>query len=426
MQILLTNCTYIHWETLKFQQGHILVDQGDQGGIRFLNDLPNDSDLKKYQVLDCSGKLVTKAFAIGHHHVYSALARGMPAPAVKPANFREILQNIWWTLDKNLDKDSIHFSALVTAMAAARAGSTFVIDHHASPGHIRGALKIIASAFRQVGVGHLLCYEATDRDGKDKAMEGLEETDSYLSSNQGLVGLHASFTVGDDTLHKAVQLMHRHQSGIHMHLAEDKSDQQHCLQNYYQRVVMRLNEAGVLDSSKTILVHGLHLDPVERKMIRSKPCWVAQNTESNLKNRVGIFSDKLLGDNIMLGTDGMHGDMLRSAKACYFAGQPTDQISFKQTYQRFRNVHRYLHTNGFKGDADNNLVVIDYDSPTELNAENFPAHFVFGLSAEHITHVISGGQLIIKNRAFQTIDQGSVLAEAAKHAKQLWKRMKQQ
>lgn len=423
MQLLLTNCTYISWDTLEFHNGHILVDHGQGGGILLLDEPPQPPGNKKYKVLDCKGKLVTKSFAIGHHHVYSALARGMPPPARQPANFREILRYIWWTLDKSLDKDTIYYSALVTAMAAAKSGSTFIIDHHASPNHIRGSLELIASAFREVGVGHLLCYEVTDRDGKKKALEGLDECDSWLSANQGLVGLHASFTVGHETMQKAVELMHAHQSGIHMHLAEDKYDQEHCLQTYYHRVGLRLNEAGVLDTPRTILVHGIHLDNIERKLICSKPCWVAQNAESNLKNRVGVFSNKFLGDRIMTGTDGMHGDMLRSAKAVFLAGQHADQITHADTYRRFRNVHQYLRSNNFKGDEDNNLVVIDYDSPTEVNADNFTAHFVFGLSAEHITHVISQGKLIIKDRVFQTIDQHSVLEESSKHAKRLWSKM---
>ncbi len=423
MGILLKNTTFIEWETLNFRTGDLLVEEGSKGSIRWLKDEKEAAKAKPLQVIDCSGKLVTRSFASGHHHVYSALARGMPPPPKAPADFREILKYIWWTLDQNLDEDSIRYSALATAIAAAKAGTTFVIDHHASPICIEGSLEIIAGAFDEVGVSHLLCYEVTDRGGKEKAIKGLEENERHLQQNQGLVGLHASFTVEPDTLAKAVELMRKYQTGIHMHLAEDKYDQEHCLQTYYQQVTQRLNEAGVLDSPKTILVHGLHLDARERKIISNKPCWIAQNMESNLKNKVGIFSGKGLGDNIMLGTDGMHSDMMRSAKAAFFAGQLHDTIHFDSAYRRFRNVHRYLQSNDFRGDGDNNLVVLEYDSPTEVTKENFTSHFIFGLDASHIRDVISKGRILVKDREVQTVDAPAVLKQAQKHAHRLWKKM---
>ncbi len=421
MSIILKNATYIHWDSLEFQVADILIEEKPDGKITLMK--PGTAETDGHTVIDCIGKLVTKSFAIGHHHVYSALARGMPPPPKSPANFREILQYIWWTLDKNLDEESIRYSALVTAMAAAKAGSTFVIDHHASPNCIEGSLDIIAEAFDEVGVSHLLCYEATDRDGMDKADKGLAETARYLEKRQGLVGLHASFTVGEKTLAAAVELMQHFNSGIHMHLAEDKYDQDHCLHEYYHSVTQRLNEAGALESSKTILVHGLHLDVEERKLLNKKTCWIAQNMESNLKNKVGLFNSKKLGDNIMLGTDGMHSDMLRSAKAAFFAGQVADTINFNDTYKRFRNVHNYLSVNEFKGDGDNNLVVLDYNSPTEITKENLTGHFVFGISAEHVRDVIANGKLIVENYVLKSIDERAVLLESANQAKKLWKKM---
>ncbi|MBK7096860.1 MAG: amidohydrolase family protein [Saprospiraceae bacterium] len=246
--IYLKNATYIDWKTLEFIKTDIIVGQGVESKISFQsdNELPlHDKDSK---IIDCKGKYVTKSFAVGHHHAYSSLARGMGAPKKNPANFLEILQYIWWNLDKCLDEEMVRYSALTTAMACAKAGSTFVIDHHASPTFVHNSLQTIAKAFDEVGVSHLLCYEITDRDGLEIAEKGLEETDFYLQKNQGLVGLHASFTVGDETLTSAVDLMKKHDSGIHIHVAEDLADQDHCIKNHGKRVVNRLNDSGVLES----------------------------------------------------------------------------------------------------------------------------------------------------------------------------------
>ena len=424
MPILLKNATYINWKTLEFSQRSILVEQ-DNVNVQFIENVDQIADKSNLEVLDCTGKLVTKSFAVGHHHVYSALSRGMGAPKKNPENFYEVLKYIWWTLDKCLDLEMVESSALVTAIACAKAGSTFVIDHHASPFAVKGSLETIAKAFDQVGVSHLLCYEITDRDGFKIAKEGLDETESYIKNRQGLVGLHASFTVNDDTLEQSVDMMNRLNSGIHIHVAEDMYDQEFCIKKYGKRVVERLNQYGVLKSTKTILGHCLHLEESEKDIIRNSPCWVVQNTESNLNNNVGYFNSEFLGSNIMLGTDGMHSDMLQSAKSAFFVGQGFDSITYHGIYQRFRNVHRYINDNNFKGDGDNNLVVLDYSTPTEINQNNFLGHFVFGINSNHICDVISNGKLIVKNRIVQTVDEAEIMSISKERALRLWRKMQE-
>ena len=421
MSIFLKNATYINWENLHFSKTNILVGEGENGNIEFITDPDKINSYDK--TIDCKGKLVTKSFAVGHHHVYSALSRGMPAPQKSPNNFYEILKYVWWKIDKALDKDMIEASALATAIACAKAGSTFVIDHHASPNFITGSLDVIAKAFEKVGISHLLCYEITDRDGIKKAESGLAETENYLKQNQGLVGLHASFTVGDNTLQKASDLMNKYNSGIHIHVAEDIYDQQHCVENHNKRVVERLNDYGILNFSKSILVHCLKINKNERNLIKNSKAFVVQNTESNLNNNVGYFNSEGLGKNIMLGTDGMHSDMLRSAQAAYFVGQGFDKIDFSSSYVRFRKAHNYLKTNDFEGDNENNLVIFDYDSPTEINENNFLGHFIFGLSSRHIQHVISNGKLIVKDKIIQNVDEEEIQKFTKEQSLRLWSKL---
>jgi cytosine/adenosine deaminase-related metal-dependent hydrolase len=422
MSILLKNATYIDWKTLEFSSKNLLVSC-ETADIRFVDNNSRLQDQSDIEVIDCTGKLVTRSFAVGHHHAYSALARGMNPPRKKPGNFYEILQYVWWTLDKCLDREMIEYSALVTAMACAKAGSAFVIDHHASPFAIAGSLETIAGAFERVGVSHLLCYEISDRDGAEISREGIEETESYLRNHQGLVGLHASFTIGNDTLSRAVELMNRFNTGVHIHVAEDMHDQDFCLRKYGKRVIVRLHESGIMNSSKTILGHCIHIDDNEKDIIRNSPCWVVQNSESNMNNNVGFFSGEHLGSNIMLGTDGMHSDMLRSAKAAFFAGQGSEIMTYQLAYQRLRNVNRYLSENKFTGDRDNNLVVLDYDTPTEINQNNFFSHFIFGIDSSHVRDVISGGRLIVKDRKILTVNESEILEASKECGKRLWEKM---
>lgn len=423
MSIILKNTCFIDWKDLSFSETHIKIEEGINANVTFFKSIDNTKILDSDVVIDCKGKLVTKSFALGHHHAYSALSRGMPPPKHTPSNFLEILKYIWWNLDKVLDKEMIKASALSTAIACAKAGTTFVIDHHASPNYISGSLDIISEAFDRVGLSHLLCYEISDRDGLNKTTESLEETENYISQSQGLVGLHASFTVGNNTLNKATELMYKHNSGIHIHVAEDKYDQEHSINTYSKTVVERLRDSGALESSKTILAHCLHINENDRKIINESEAFVVQNSESNLNNNVGYFNSKGLGNNVMIGTDGMHSDMIRSTQSAFFVGQNYDEIDFLSAYRRFRETHNYLETNNYVGDGENNLVILDYDTPTEINKDNFLGHFIYGFASNHVDSLISNGKLILKNKIIQTVDEEEILKFTKEQSHRLWSRL---
>ncbi len=424
MAILLKNAQYLNWKSLEITETNILVYEGIDEKIEFIDRISPEIEKTAKTVLDCRGMIATKSFAVGHHHAYSALSRGMPAPAKNPQSFREILQYIWWNLDKALNRDMVEASALATAIACAKSGASFIIDHHASPNFIDGSLEIMAAAFEKIGLSHLLCYEISDRDGEKIAQNGLDETNAYLKNYQGLVGLHASFTLGDKTMKKASQLMENHNSGVHIHVAEGVYDQQQCEEHYGMRVVERLKHFGMLESPKSILAHCLHLSSYERRLLHDSKAWIVENMESNLNNNVGFFNAEGLGDRIMLGTDGMHSDMLRSAQMAFFAGQYKDTIDFGSAWKRFRNTHNYIETNNFKGDGENNLVLLKYDSPTAINASNFLGHFIFGLNSSHVQHLISNGQLIMKNRTLLNIDEEEILEFTKIQSQRLWETLK--
>ena len=424
MALYLKNATFIDWQTLEFRQTHLRITEGKSGSVSFLENLPDAAQLKKGEkILDCSGRLVTKSFGNAHHHVYSALARGMPAPPKQPSNFYEILKYIWWRLDKALDLEMIEASALVTAIACAKNGVTFVVDHHSSPNAVEGSLETIAKAFDRVGVSNLLCYELSDRDGDGAREEGLAEMENYLKSGgQGLVGLHASFTVGKILLNRAVELARKYNSGLHVHAAEDPIDEEITLEKFGKRVLERFQKTGVLDFSKTIIAHGLHLSEQEKKLFHESRAFLVENVESNLNNNVGVFRSEGLGDRLMLGTDGMHSDMLRSAKAAYFLGQ-SEGTSAEKIYQRLRNVHHYLQENHFGGDGDNNLVVLNYNSPTEINSGNFLSHFIYGIESRHVESVISSGKLIYHQGRILAVDEDDVMQFAREQGKRLWEKL---
>jgi len=425
MTIYLKDATFIDWQSFEISRTNLAVESGPGAGISLSGNIPGTENLgAEDRIIDCKGKFVTKSFACGHHHIYSTLARGMPAPRTIPTNFSEILEYVWWHIDKRLDLEMIEASALASAIYCVKNGVTFVIDHHASPFAIEGSLETIANAFDRVGISHMLCYEMSDRDGAEVREQGLAETDTFLSSGRaGHVGLHASFTVGEKLLADSIVLAKKHQTGLHIHVAEDKADQKHAEANFGKRVVERLSDAGALELNKSILGHCIHLSPNELQLLQNSGVWVVQNVESNQNNNVGVAGYGEIADRTMLGTDGMHCDMLRSAKAAFLVGQATEGIGFDTIYERFRNVHHYIRSTGTAGDADNNLVILDYDPPTDLTRDNFLGHFVYGIDARHVESVISMGRLLVEDRKITTVDEKEVLTQARAMGRKLWDKL---
>lgn len=419
--MIIRNCLYVDWQTLEFSKCSLKVEEKPNGSVYKIG----KQDLSDKNIIDAGGKIVTKSFVCAHHHIYSALARGMEQPRTAPKNFHEILKKIWWVVDKSLDPEMIRASAEVTALYCLKNGVSTIIDHHASPSHPGESLHIIADVFKKAGIEYLLAYELSDRDGAEAMEAGLDETQRFLEKGHpGLIGLHASFTVGDDLLKRAVNLAGTTKSGIHVHAAEDLYDQQHCMEKYGRRVIERFAEAGILDNPKSILAHCIHVNDDEKRLLKESNAWIVQNPDSNLNNKVGFFSGSGIGDRVMYGTDGMHSDMIKSAQSAWFSNIKEEGLSTEKVYERLRNSHIYLSQSGFTGDGDNNLIILDYDTPTPVNSDNFTGHLIYGMESRHINAHIIQGRLVYSDGIIRTLDEEEVLPESKKQAERLWKQMK--
>ncbi len=243
---------------------------------------------------DCSGCLVIPGNVCAHTHLYSALARGMPYALEPPEDFVQILQRVWWRLDRALDEDGVRASALVGGMEALLSGTTTLVDHHASPNAIDGALDVVADALASLGARSVLCYETSDRDGPQRARAGLAENRRFAERVQreqpplvrGMIGAHASFTLSDETLAACADAARAHAVGLHVHAAEDLADERDAVGLYGVRVAERLADAGALDA-RTLLAHGVHLDDHELALVHAASASVIHNARSNMNNSIG-------------------------------------------------------------------------------------------------------------------------------------------
>ncbi len=358
--------------------------------------------------LDAAGRLLTLPQVNFHEHIYSRLAKGLPISGAM-GNFAEILKNLWWKIDLALDLPMVKASAQMAAMECLQNGVTYLFDHHASPSAISGSLKTIAQVLESFGLRSVLCFEVSDRNGEEVSQISVEENVHFIENettenSQGMLGLHALFTLDDQTLQTVASEMHRLQTGIHIHVAEDAIDVQENQQKYGKTLIQRLADFNLLNN-RSLLIHGVHLTKDDYALIRDSGAALVYNPDSNLNNAVGLPDYLSVPKEIpiLMGTDGMHANVGRSLKQVFLLLRH-QKHTFDQSFAFVQKVFKdqlnfvrhyfgdfpHLHV-GDRAD----FVLWNYVPPTPVLPQNFCGHFIYGLLESSAFAVFQAGKKLL-------------------------------
>jgi cytosine/adenosine deaminase-related metal-dependent hydrolase len=351
-----------------------------------------------------------------HTHVYSGLAPfGLPPPAEPPRDFLEILGRVWWRLDRALDAPALRAAARWYVADALLHGTTTLIDHHESPCFIDGSLDVIADACDELGIRALLCYGATERnDGRREAGRGLAECARFVRSNRrrqirGLVGVHASFTVSDETLGEAAQLCADLGVPSHVHVAEDLADVADARRRGASGPLERLRAAGALPPG-SILAHGVHLDDARVQSANAGRLWLVQNPRSNRGNRVGYPLALAAGERVALGTDGYPSDMRAELAALLEIAGTREPGTTPAALERRLAAGAELVRERFGEGALDADVVETAPSPS-------------GAAKAPVDRVVVAGRVVVRAGRLVSGDLAEIRTHAEEHAGRLWARM---
>ncbi len=424
-----------------FMERGYLIIEGDQIVTVGAGAAPDTSGA---EVIDAQGKLLTPGLINAHGHLYSSLARGMPLRGFSPKSFREILEGLWWKLDRALSLEDVYISALVGGIWHIRRGVTTIFDHHASPSAIEGSLSEIKRAVvGKLGMRADLCYEVTDRGGKERRDQGIAENVRFAKEDMesGRVavhfGLHASFTLSDESLEKAQAAAEPLGLPFHIHLSEGKEDPVDSLQKYGMRTAERLDRFGILTEG-TLLAHGIQLSGAELELLSQRPVSIIHNPRSNMNNAVGAAQVTTMlsrGIKVGIGTDGFGCDILGELLvarllAHHTAGDPTalgdkDLLAILgHNYElagKFFGLPFGRLAKGYAAD----LVIWDYRPPTPLNRDNLLSHLLFAGISEGLfpDTVLIAGAVRLRDGGFTDVDELEIMAKARAAAEALWKRV---
>lgn len=394
------------------------------------------------EFIDARGGLIMPAFINVHEHIYSSFARGLSINGYNPKGFLDILDGMWWTVDRNLTLHDTYLSAMATYIECIKNGVTTVFDHHASFGSVKGSLFEIEKAAKETGVRSCLCYEISDRDGKEKAKEAVMENAEFIryalkdetDMIAAMMGMHAQFTISDETMELAAANK-PDEVGYHIHVAEGIEDLHHCLKTYGKRIVDRLMDCKIL-GEKTLLGHCIYINPHEMDLIKETDTMVVHNPESNMGNACGCPPTmELVHRGILtgLGTDGYTHDMMESFKVANVlhkhhlcdpntAWTEVPQMLFEGNAQI---AGRYFkkELGVLKKGAAADVIIVNYDPLTPMHAGNINGHLVFGINGHDVTTTVANGKVLMKDRKLTEIDEAKVMADCRQAASELAKRI---
>ena len=391
------------------------------------------------EFVDAKGGVIMPGLINVHTHIYSGLARGLAIEGNNPTNFLEVLEGMWWNIDRHLTLDGTRASAYATVLDCIRDGVTTIFDHHASFCEIPGSLFAIKDVCQELGIRANLCYEVSERDGEEKTRQSIQENADFAKwakeqdddMIKAMFGGHALFTISDKTFEEMVKA-NDGMTGFHIHVAEGMNDVYDSLRNYGCRPVNRLLYNGIL-GEKTMLGHCIHVSPAELDIIKETNTMVCHNPESNMGNAVGCSPVlQMYGKGILigLGTDAYTHDMLESLKVLLPMQRHNAALPnvgwCEATGMLFENnakiCSRYFKKplGVLKSGAAADVIVMDYKPFTPFSAENIDGHMLFGMMGKNCRTTIINGKVLYKDREFVGIDEERINAWTMEQSKKLW------
>jgi putative selenium metabolism protein SsnA len=446
--MIITNGKIITWtKPNEIIENKSILVQGNE--IKRIDSIENIlQDNKGEEILDAKGQYVMPGLICAHTHFYGAYSRGLAIPGDPPSAFPEILSNLWWALDKALDEQTVASSAWVCIIDAIKHGNTSLFDHHASPNAISNSLDVIADVVDQSGIRASLCYEVTDRDGDQKALQGINENVRFIKRiNNGnnlngrlsaIFGLHASLTLSDKTLELSQSMMPSG-SGFHIHVAEHPIDEYDSIKKSGMRVVDRLLKHKILNE-RSIVAHAVHVDAKEVNILASTKTWVAHQPRSNMNNAVGIGNIESMmraGVKVCLGNDGFSNTMWDEWKTAYLVhklvnldprkmgGHDVVEMAIYQN-SALASQQFNLPIGSIVPGAQADIIFVDYLPFTEIDPGNLPWHILFGMHHSMVTMTMVAGNILMKDKELVNIDEKKIYSDAYQLHNGVWDRYNNQ
>ena len=390
-----------------------------------------------YQIIDGKGQLLLPNFVCNHAHIYSIFARGLSLP-FHPNNFLEILEQMWWKMDAQIDNETTFYSGICAGKEFIENGVTTIIDHHASELDITKSLtQLKKSLVDALGLRAILCFETSDRYPVDKC---IKENSSFIKKYKnehiaGLFGMHASMTLSDKTLAS----IGRHLNGapIHIHVAESQMDEEDSFEKYNTTIMERLEKHNLVNEN-SLIVHGVTISDKELEIVKKHNTYMVVNTTSNMNNAVGLpnVTNYLKhGIKVLVGNDGLSSNMANEYMnvlytAHLYNGTPL-ALGLSEVLEMINNSYEYVEKmlniklGKIEKDYEADFMLLPYKPFTKMDQTNAFGHIFYGIyPALKPNDVYASGKCVLKNRKITSKKVASLYDKSIQISEGLWMRIK--
>jgi 5-methylthioadenosine/S-adenosylhomocysteine deaminase len=253
------------------------------------------------EVIDAAGAHLVPPLVNGHTHAAMTLFRGSGGDLPLMPWLEERI----WPVEAKLDADDVYWGARLACAEMIRSGTTRFWDMYWQPGATARAVE--ESGIRAAIGSPLFDAVGSFEELQDSAHRCLETLAQFGSLVTPALAPHAIYTVSDRSLRWIAELSAERDLPVQIHLSETEKEVQDCLAEHGERPAHYLDRLGLL-SERTLLAHGVWLDPEELALIAERGATVVSNPAANMKLAVGgVFpypAAKAAGVAIGLGTDG--------------------------------------------------------------------------------------------------------------------------
>jgi cytosine/adenosine deaminase-related metal-dependent hydrolase len=391
-----------------------------------------------YNIIDAGGQLLLPTFVCAHSHIYSIFARGLALP-FNPKNFQEILDQMWWKLDSQIDNEITYYSGIAAGSEFLLNGVTTIIDHHASGTEIRGSLNSLKKALvNDLHLRAALCFESSDR---YPIKDCINENATFYKKNKtshacGLFGMHASMSLSDQSLKLISKKLD--DAPIHIHVAESEMDEEDAYHTYNMNIISRLDKFNLINKD-SLIVHGVHIKDEELDIVKKRNAYMVVNTTSNLNNAVGVPDIKKYLEYkipVMIGNDGLSSSMATEYLNAYYLthlknNNPT-AMSLGSIIDIINNAYGYVsrrfnvNIGKIKESFVADFMLVPYTPFTQMDSSNAFGHIFFGLFPNFKPRdVYVDGARLVKNGELTSKRAKQLLSESRKYSDKLWKKVKE-
>lgn len=370
--------------------------------------------------------LVLPGFYNGHNHAAMTLFRGL----ADDSPLFEWLQHHIWPREARLTAEDIYLGTMVGIAEMIRSGTVGFADMYFE-------VDAVARAVAESGIrGWISRGLIGDQDpGGEKLDESVAFAQKWRGQAQGrvvpMLGPHAPYTCSPEYLRRVAEAARTHDLGIHIHLAESRSEIDQMLSRYGRTPIALASEAGIFQS-RTLIAHGVHIDAADLTYLEGIQGGIVSCPVSNAKLGNGILPYSLLekaGIAVGLGTDGAAStntlDMFEEMKAMAWMQKLRDHRpdTFKAYDALVAATRASARILGFPGGqlvagGPADLIVVATQSAHMTPQWDPVANLVYAGHGGDVRYTVVAGRILLADGVITAFDENALLAEARR-----WRQM---